>query len=434
LAGFISGTEDKDLERMFAEARIYPLLTREQERSIDSDKWEAIAKLQQILLEDPASRAFLYSWSTNCMAPLPKIELFDLREQHFLLRRDLAAVLPGSVGADNMSSFRLMLHSKTPAKQANDALEALSLPASLVEGMTALILHSADDRPLSGVADALEAWTRHWDIAKILPEGINITQPTRARCLALLKEYTSARDLLILHNLRLVYSIAGRYRGRGMAFLDLVQEGTLGLLRAAEKFQHQRGYRFSTYCFNWISQAIRRVVSESSGIIRYPGHVNEQLGKLYGQRAAEVARTGVTPGDTQLASALGLTTQKTRDLLQLRNLGVSLSSPQFDDSDATTLADTLPAAPCDQPLANAESASLKRCLLSEIKRLEPAEQQVVINRWGLHQGRALSRAEIADKMAVSREWVRQLERSALNKLGQNAAVRSAYTSHEEVSL
>jgi RNA polymerase sigma factor (sigma-70 family) len=433
LAAVISDTEEKDLERMFAEARRYPLLTSEQEQSIDRDKWTAIAKLQQVLLEDPTSRAFLCIWAANCMTPLPKIELFNLRGQHFLLRRDLAALLPGGEAAESMSSFRLLLHDNTPATDANEALEALSLPASLVVGMTELIMRNADDRPLSGVADALEAWSRHWDIANRFPEGINIAQPTRERCLALLKKYTCARDLLMLHNLRLVYSIAGRYRGRGMAFLDLVQEGTLGLLRAAEKFQHQRGYRFSTYCFNWISQAVRRMVSENSGIIRYPGHVNEQLGKLYGQRAAEVARTGVTPSDTQLASALGLTTQKTRDLLQLRNLGISLASPQFDDSDTATLADTLPASPFDQPMIKAEHASLKRCLLSEIKRLEPAEQQVVINRWGLHHGPALSRTEIADKMAVSREWVRQLERSALNKLGQNAAVRSAYTNHEEVS-
>jgi RNA polymerase sigma factor (sigma-70 family) len=433
LAAVISNTEDEDRERLFADARRYPLLTSEQERVIDGDKWTAIAKLQQVLLEDPASRAILRTWAANCMTPLPKIDLFNTREQHFLLRRDLAALLPGGEAADSMSSLHLLLHDNAPAVDANKALEALSLPASLVAGMTELMLHSAGDRPLSGVADALEAWTRQWGIANRLPEGINVAQQTRDRCMVLLKEYTSARDLLMLHNLRLVYSIAGRYRARGMAFLDLVQEGTLGLLRAAEKFQHQRGYRFSTYCFNWISQAVRRMVSENSGIIRYPGHVNEQLGKLYGQRASEVARTGVTPSDTQLASSLGLTTQKTRDLLQLRNLGISLASPQFDDSDATTLADTLPAAPCDQPLVNAERASLKRCLLSEIKRLEPAEQQVVINRWGLHQGRALSRTEIADKMAVSREWVRQLERSALHKLGQNAAVRSAYTDHGEVS-
>lgn len=425
----ISDTESRDVERLFAEARKYPLLSCEQERSIDEEKWTAIEMLQQALLEDPDGRAFLGAWADNCMKKLPGIEVFGVREHHFLLRRELAALLPGGEAAASMSSFRSLLTDNAPPVDFADIIEALSLPASLVAGMSELILHASDDPPLSGVAEALEEWTRHWHWAR----HVDIAAPVRERCLTLLREYTTARDLLMLHNLRLVYSIAGRYRGKGLAFLDLVQEGMLGLMRAAEKFQHQRGYRFSTYCFNWISQAIRRAVSENSGIIRYPAHVNEQLGKLYGQRAAGLAHSGAVPSDTQLATSLGLTTGKTRDLLQLRNLAISLAAPQYEDSETTTLADTLPGGPFLQPMASAEHASLKRCLLSEIERLDPAEQQVVISRWGLHKGPALSRAEIADKMAVSREWVRQLERSALYKLGQNTAVRSAYTNHEEVS-
>ena len=433
MAVLISDTQSKDVERLFAEARKYPLLSSEQERTIDKEKWTAIVMLQQALLDDLAGRAFLGAWADNCMKKLPGIELFDVREHHFLLRRELAALLPGGKAAASMSSFRSLLTDNAPAVDFADILEALSLPASLVAGMTELTLHASDDPPLSGVAEALEEWTRHWHWLPCNSKQVDIAEPIRERCLTLLREYTTARDLLMLHNLRLVYSIAGRYRGKGLAFLDLVQEGMLGLMRAAEKFQHQRGYRFSTYCFNWISQAIRRAVSENSGIIRYPAHVNEQLGKLYGQRAADLAQSGAVPSDTQLARSLGLTTGKTRDLLQLRNLGISLASPQYEDSATTTLADTLPGGPFLQPMASAEHASLKRCLLSEIGRLDPAEQQVVINRWGLHKGPALSRAEIADKMAVSREWVRQLERSALDKLGQNTAVRSAYTNHEEVS-
>ena len=310
----ISDTENKDVERLFAEARKYPLLSSEQERAIDQEKWTAIVMLQQALLADPEGRAFLGAWADNCMKKLPGIELFDIREHHFLLRRELAALLPGGEAAVSMSSFRSLLSDNAPAVDFADILEALPLPASLVAGMSELILHASDDPPLSGVAAALEEWTGHWHWAQCNAKQVDIVQPTRERCLILLREYTTARDLLMLHNLRLVYSIAGRYRGKGLAFLDLVQEGMLGLMRAAEKFQHQRGYRFSTYCFNWISQAIRRAVSENSGIIRYPAHVNEQLDKLYGQRAAGLAHSGAVPSDTQLATSLVLTTGKTRDL------------------------------------------------------------------------------------------------------------------------
>jgi RNA polymerase sigma factor (sigma-70 family) len=241
----------------------------------------------------------------------------------------------------------------------------------------------------------------------------------------LLEKYTDARDTLTMHNLRLVYSIAGRHRGRGVNYLDLIQEGTLGLIRAAEKYEYQKGFRFSTYCFNWITQSVRRYVGDTGGMIRYPTHVQEQVSKLYRLRVDEMARTGVEPGDETLAEAAGLPLEKTRQLLQLRNIGVSLDTPQFDDDDGTLL-DSMPGGPFSATEEQAESESLHERLLTELSDLEPAERQVVVARWGLHDGPPLSRAEIADKMSVSREWERQLERSALNKLSRNANVKSAY--------
>ena len=234
-----------------------------------------------------------------------------------------------------------------------------------------------------------------------------------------------------MHNLRLVYSIAARYKGRGVSYLDLVQEGTLGLIRAAEKFEFEKGFRFSTYCFNWITQAIRRYVGDVGTLIRLPTHVQEQLGRLYKERAIETARTGAEPDEETLATNLGMDLEKTRQLLQLRNLGVSLDAPRFDDDEGTLL-DTLSTEEFGDTEDTAEKASLHRFLEGAVDGLEQSERRVVIARWGLHQGPPLSRAEIAESMGVSREWVRQLERSALRKLKQQDSVRSAYEDYSEV--
>jgi DNA-directed RNA polymerase sigma subunit (sigma70/sigma32) len=132
--------------------------------------------------------------------------------------------------------------------------------------------------------------------------------------------------------------------------------------------------------------------------------------------------------DAALAAAAGMSLEKTRDLLQLRNLGVSLDAPQFDDDDGTML-DTMSGGPFAPSEAEAETESLHERLLAEMEGLERAEREVVVARWGLHNGPPLSRAEIADKMSVSREWVRQLERSALSKLSQNDRIRAAFSDY-----
>ena len=428
----VATTEDKDLERLFADASRYPILTPEEEQATDAQKWDAIANIEQGLVEEPAARSFLYDWSGNCVEGLPKIDMFEPREQHFLLRRELSSYLPGGSAAEEMIGFYELLADNAPPTRLATAFEALSAPASLVEGVCELQLHYAGGLRLAGVAQALDTWSSFWTSFSSGPGSTQATNTDHLR--GLLSQYHTARDRLILHNQRLVYSIAGRYRGKGASFLDLVQEGMVGLMRASEKFQYRRGYRFSTYSFNWISQAIRRFVSDTNGIIRYPSHVNEQLGKLYAQRAAELARTGTAPSDSALGRMLGLSPDKTHQLQQLRNLGLSLSTPTFDDNDSVTLADTLTGGPYPGASDSAERASLQRCLLTEIRTLEPAEQEVVINRWGLRQGPPLTRSEVADKMSVSSEWVRQLERSALEKLGRNKEVHRAYINHHDASL
>ncbi len=427
-------TDERDIERMYAEARRYPLLTAENEREIDGRKWGAVDGLIELLASDPVAQAYLVRWSGNSALTPIDIAFFDNRDHHFILRREMAVYMAGGKFAASMEALHTALQRRRSARFVRQRLDDLELPASLTVGLAAVILRRAGFEVADSVADALEEWARYWTTAKgrLDRDVAGLTDDARSTLQSHLKIYSDARDTLTMHNLRLVYSIAGRYRGKGVNYLDLVQEGTLGLIRAAEKYDHRKGFRFSTYCFNWITQAIRRHVGDSGGLIRYPTHVQEQVSKLYRLRLTEQARTGEDPGDAALARAAGLSLEKTRDLLQLRNLGISLDAPQYDDEDSTLL-DTLPGGPFAASESTAETRSLHDRLLAEMEGLERAEREVVVARWGLHDGPPLSRAEIADRMSVSREWVRQLERAALNKLSRNDRIRAAFSDYVDAT-
>jgi RNA polymerase sigma factor (sigma-70 family) len=425
-AGLPSST-DTDLERLYAQTSRYDLLSREQEREIDERKWAAIRGLFELLIEDPFPRHYLMRWTRSCGDPLPDIEKFKRRNHRSLLRRELTSYLPGGAHAGKITALAEQFAKPYSGKALISRLLELSLPASLVVGMAEVVMNQDGEKQVGKVSAALQAWERHWP-----REYADVTSPAPATVKSLvaqIERYVAARDLLIMHNLRLVYAIAGRNRNKGAAFLDLVQEGNLGLLRAAEKYQHERGYRFSTYAFNWITQGVKRHLAETAGTIRYPTHVQEQLGKVYGEQGRLAARSGRAPGDNELAAKLDLPVAKTRELLQLRNFGISLDAPRFEEDAGATLLDSMPGGPFARPAGEAEQASLNHRLLSEIRCLDPAEQQVVIQRWGLRQGTPLTRAEIADQMSVSREWVRQLEQSALKKLGQSETMNAVYEDH-----
>jgi RNA polymerase sigma factor (sigma-70 family) len=309
--------------------------------------------------------------------------------------------------------------------------DQLALPATLTVGLAAAIMRGNGVDVGCHVADALQAWAAHWKPAGA-PAATGVATTHLKTMSRLMKRYMNARDALVRHNLRLIFSIAGRYSNKNTSFADLVQEGTLGLIRAAEKYQHEKGFRFSTYSFNWISQAIRRHVGEATEMIRYPSHVQEQVGALYRERLRAQDSGDTRIRASELAAATGFSLDKTRYLLQLRNRAVSLDAPRYDDEEGSLL-DTLSGGPFEAASAKAENASLQRCLMAEMKALDPAEQQVVMARWGLHDGPPLSRAETADRMSISREWVRQLERSALAKLRRSSNILSAYQDYSETS-
>ncbi len=424
----VNQSDDKDLELMFAEARRYPLLTAEQEREVDGRKWQAVRTLHQLFATAPELREYVHTFISQCQLNPPDIGRFANREQHFVLRRELSAYFTDGNQRDEAAQFAAKFARARSEKQRLQLVDALQLPASLTVGMAVAMLRRAGGQFPDSVADAIANWERQWN-PPVLALSLEREQLRVLR--QGLRHYSEARDALVMHNLRLVYSIAGRYKGRGVSYVDLVQEGTLGLIRAAEKFEFEKGFRFSTYCFNWITQAVRRYVGDAGTLVRFPTHVQEQMGRLYKERALEHARTGMEPDDETLAEKLGMDIEKTRQLLQLRNLGVSLDAPRFDD-DETSLVETLAGDAFGDTEESAEQASLHRFLSHAVDKLENSERRVVVARWGLHDGPPLSRAEVAETMGVSREWVRQLERSALKKLQKQEEVKAAYDDYHDV--
>ncbi len=313
------------------------------------------------------------------------------------------------------------------AEVAEPAFVALSASEELSGGAGAMYLREIANHDLLNQQDEVHLAQR-MEAGRLagarLASGEELADPEHEGLLKAVEDGESARRHLIECNLRLVVSVARRYLNRGLSFLDLVQEGNIGLQIGADKYDWRRGFRFSTYVYWWIRQAMTRSLADQSRTIRLPVHAVELLTRVLRAEREMQAETGVMPSIEALALHLALDVDRIMEAKRAAQTPLSIEAPLGDDSDLTR-GDLLGDENAGQAAhREVEKQELSKHLTEALERLDPRERKILQMRFGLERGEERTLTEVAAVMGVSRERIRQIEQAALAKLRRMPGLRN----------
>ncbi|HYH10705.1 MAG TPA: RNA polymerase sigma factor RpoD [Thermomicrobiales bacterium] len=359
------------------------------------------------------------------------------KDQGYLLSEDIAAAFSGSDdGTETLDDFYSALvaegidvvdnrpaststvtHDRRPRKVSRHRAEADEALSSSVGDSVRLYLQEIGETDLLTMEEEVWLSTRmeRGQFAAARLDESNLSLAERADLLADKEDGDKARAHLIQANLRLVVSVAKKYVGRGLSFLDLIQEGNIGLMKATDKFDYHRGYKFSTYATWWIRQAITRAISDQSRTIRLPVHVGETINRVKktSHRLQQILER--EPTQEEIALAMAVTVDKVRQVLDVSRHPVSLEAPVGSEGDAL-LGDFIEDDSLVAPIDLAAQGLLKTQITDALTRLTERERKIVVLRYGLEDGRFRTLEEVGKDFGITRERIRQIEAKALRKL------------------